>query len=101
MEKIYEIERALLIGLCFFNFYFSLFILFFGPKNLEKIASIGFFISLFFHILLFYFLSFIDNYSLHENIYKILITITLSYMIPLASFIVAWLYNKKIIKSMK
>ncbi len=60
-EKFNDLIIILLAALCFFNYYLSLFILFFGPKRLEKLATIGFIFSLFiFHIAL-YFIAHIED----------------------------------------
>jgi hypothetical protein len=54
-EKFNDLTIVLLAAFCFFNYYLSLFILFFGPKRLEKLATIGFIFSLLlFHMPLYF-----------------------------------------------
>jgi hypothetical protein len=90
----------LLAALCFFNYYLPLFILFFGPKKLEKIASFGFIFSLISYSLL---VLLPDADKLNKHPLELMFGISaLPYFYFLVAFIVmiisTYFYQIKIIK---
>ena len=91
----------LLAAFCFFNYYLPLFIIFFGPKKLEKIASIGFIFSLISYSLL-VLLPDADKLNTHPLELMLFGISALPYFYFLVAFIVmiisTYFYQIKIIK---
>jgi hypothetical protein len=92
--KIYINQEVLIIllgALCFFNYYLSIFILFFGPKKLEKIASIGF-------ISILIILNLVQTFLVDEPIFSDSVIFTQLFFYFFVIVVFAWFYYIKIFK---